>query len=126
MTSVWFQWQAVVYGRKAALCWLSENQNKLNPNRCHYPLITYLTTVISWARPNAGWPPAFISKIKIQMRKQNIQGHNFLDIPIQFHQVWIISIRFICLYKVQICVLKKIWWTLNINGSLIGFSSTFF
>ena len=27
----------------AALCWLSENQNKLNPNRCHYPLITYLS-----------------------------------------------------------------------------------
>ena len=22
---------------------LSENQNNLNPNRCHYPLITYLT-----------------------------------------------------------------------------------
>ena len=25
------------------LRWLSENQNKLNPNRCHYPLITYLS-----------------------------------------------------------------------------------
>ena len=24
------------------LCWLRENKNKLNPNRCHYPLITYL------------------------------------------------------------------------------------
>ena len=22
--------------------WLSKNQSKLNPNRCHYPLITYL------------------------------------------------------------------------------------
>mgnify|MGYP001448770360 CR=1 FL=1 len=24
------------------LCWLSENQNKLNPKQCYYPLITYL------------------------------------------------------------------------------------
>ena len=27
----------------AALRWLRENQNKLNPNQCHYPLITYLS-----------------------------------------------------------------------------------
>ena len=35
MTSVRVQW--------AALRWLSENQNKLNMNQCHYPLITYLS-----------------------------------------------------------------------------------
>ena len=31
----------------AALRWLSENQNKLSPNGCHYLLITYLTK-ITW------------------------------------------------------------------------------
>ena len=29
----------------AALRWLTKNQNKLNPNRCHYPLITYLNLI---------------------------------------------------------------------------------
>ena len=32
----------------AALSWLSENQNKLNLNRCHYPWITYRSLEICW------------------------------------------------------------------------------
>ena len=39
----WRLWSLDNLRRHTEQRWLSKNQNKLNPNRCHYPLITYLT-----------------------------------------------------------------------------------
>ena len=35
----------------AALCWLIENQNKLNPNRCHYPFSPILVLTYNFRFP---------------------------------------------------------------------------
>ena len=58
----------------AALSWLSENQNKLNPNRYHYPLITYLNVRLH-PRASDGRPAIEVLRSKIP--QVNINENHF-------------------------------------------------
>ena len=53
---------------------MSENQNKLNPNRCHYPLITYLNVRLHPRAPD-GRPAIEVLRSKIP--QVNINENHF-------------------------------------------------
>ena len=79
---------------RAALRWLSENQNKLNRKRCHYPLITYLRK--NCRRPN-GWSLFLLKYKAVIVKKERKVTHCYelVKLPVS-HIVYILSQMYSC------------------------------